>query len=362
MRVAVTGGTGFVGSHSVNALVEEGHEVTLLARDSDRAARALTSLGVASARYDVVLGDVLEPASVAEALDGADALLHAANVYSLNARDAETMHRVNIDGTRAVLTAAAERGLAPIVHVSSCVALLPNDKLSLSTPVGEPHGPYARSKAQAETIARELQEQGVPVVITYPGSVFGPHQPHMGESATFVRDILRGKARLSIRGGFGVVDARDVATAHARVFATEAPQRCLLAGRWIEFDDLYRQLEHVVGHRLPRIRLPARAAFAAGRAAEAAQRRGIDPGFSSEAIWIVQQWRSHDDEPTRQALGVDWRPIDETLRAMVAWLHEQGHVNRRQAGLAADANRTANGPATAAPAQSPAGGPAAPAS
>jgi NAD(P)-dependent dehydrogenase (short-subunit alcohol dehydrogenase family) len=140
MRVAVTGGTGFVGSHSVNALVEEGHEVTLLARDRDRAARALTSLGVASACYDVVLGD----------------------------RDAETMHRVNIDGTRAVLTAAAERGLAPIVHVSSCVALLPNDKLSLSTPVGEPHGPYARSKAQAETIARELQEQGVPVVITYP--------------------------------------------------------------------------------------------------------------------------------------------------------------------------------------------------
>jgi dihydroflavonol-4-reductase len=350
MRVAVTGGTGFVGSHSVSALVEQGHEVTLLARDRGRTVRALAPLGVASDRFDVVLGDVLEPASVAEALVGADALLHAANVYSLNAGDAATMHRVNVDGTRAVLTAAAERGLAPIVHVSSCVALLPNDRLDPSAPLGEPHGPYGRSKARAEAIARELQAEGAPVVITNPGSVYGPHQPHMGESATLVRDILRGKARLAIRGGLGVVDARDVATAHARVFATGAPQRCLLAGRWIEFDALYRQLERVVGHRLPRIRIPGRAAFAAGRTAEAAQRRGIDPGFSSESIWIVLQWRPHDDEHTRQALGVEWRPTDETLRDMVAWLHEQGHVSRRQAGLAADASWLKDGPATATPA------------
>jgi dihydroflavonol-4-reductase len=343
MRIAVTGGTGFVGSHCVRALVDDDHEVRLLARDRARAEKALTPLGVDTDRCEVALGDVLDPASVASALDGADALLHAANVYSLNVRDAPVMRRVNVDGTRDVLTAAAERGLDPIVHVSSCAALLPSARLSSSSPVGDPYGPYSQTKAQAETIARELQDQGAPVVITNPGSVFGPHQPHLGESASLVRDMLRGTARLSVRGGIGIVDARDVATAHARLFATGEPRRSLLAGRWTGFPDLFRHLEQVVGHRLPRVRLPTRVAFAAGKAADAAQRRGIDPGFSSEPVWIMREWRDHDDADARQALGVEWRPIEDTLRDMVAWLHEQGHVSRRQAGLAADASWSPGG-------------------
>jgi dihydroflavonol-4-reductase len=346
MRIAVTGGTGFVGSHCVRALVDDGHEVRLLARDRARADRALTPLGVATDRCEVAVGDVLDPASVATALDGADALLHAANIYSLNVRDAPVMCRVNVDGTRDLLTAAADRGLDPIVHVSSCVALLPSSRLSSSSPVGEPYGPYSATKAQAETIARELQQQGAPVVITNPGSVFGPHQPHLGESASLVRDMLRGAARLTVRGGIGIVDARDVAAAHAKLFAPGAPRRNLLAGRWTGFSELFRHLEQVVGHRLPRLRLPTRLAFAAGKAADVAQRRGIDPGFSSEPIWIMQAWRAHDDADTRQALGVEWRPLEDTLRDMVAWLHEQGHVSRRQAGRAAGLSWSPGGSAT----------------
>jgi dihydroflavonol-4-reductase len=346
VRVAVTGGTGFVGSHCVRALVDHGHEVRLLARNPERVTKALSPLGVTPDRYDVVLGDVLEPATVAEALDGADALLHAANIYSLNARDEAAMQRVNVEGTRTVLTAAAERGLDPIVHVSSCVALLPSGCLTSSSPVGDPYGPYGRSKAQAETVARQLHADGAPVVVSNPGSVFGPHQPHLGESASFVRDILRGKARMTVRGGIGIVDVRDVATAHARLITNGGPQRCLLAGRWTEFEDLYRRLEAVVGRRLPRIRLPARAAVAAGKLADRAQRRGIDPGFSSEPVWIMQHWRASDDADARQALGVQWRPTDDTLRDTVAWLHEQGHVTRRQAGRAADASWSPGGPAS----------------
>src|SRR5690606_28809792 len=121
------------------------------------------------------------------------------------------------------------------------------------------------------------------VVITYPGAVYGPHQPHLGESASFVRSILRGTSRLSIRGGLGIIDARDLGLAHARLFSGHERDRYLMSGRWVAFEDIFRTLEAVVAHRLPRMRLPGKVAFAAARAADAAQRRGIDPGFSSEA-------------------------------------------------------------------------------
>jgi dihydroflavonol-4-reductase len=344
MRIAVTGGTGFVGSHCVRSLVAEGHEVRLLARERERAAKALAPLGVPPDRYEVILGDVLAPASVTEVLRGTEALLHAANVYSLNARDAETMGRVNVEGTRAVLRAAADGGLDPIVHVSSCVALLPSERLHSASPIGHPYGPYSRSKARAETIARELQDDGAPVLITNPGAVYGPHDPHVGESASLVRDILRGTTRLTITGGVGIVDVRDVAAAHAGLLTTSAPRRCLLAGRWTSFRGLFRHLEQVVGHRLPRMPFPGRVAFGAGKLADAARRRGIDPRVSSEAIWITRTWQAHDDADAREALGIDWRPTADTLRDTVAWLYEQGRVTRRQAGLAAGASPTPGGP------------------
>lgn len=352
MRIVVTGGTGFVGSHAVHALLAHGHQVVLLARDRARVGAALTPLGVAPGRYEVVLGDVLEPDGVDRALAGADALLHAANVYSLNAADAATMRRVNLDGTRAVLSAAAEHGLDPIVHVSSCVALLPSPRLTASSPVGEPYGPYGRSKAAAERIALQLRDAGAPIVITNPGGVYGPHQPHLGESARLVRDMLRGRARLSIRGGIGVIDVRDVAAAHARLFdgAVVGAPRYLMSGPWVAFRELFRALEEVVGHRLPRIRLPGTAAFAAGRVADTAQRRGIDPGFSSEPVWLLRNWPADNDDDALDGLGVAKRSLTSTLRDSVAWLHEQGHVSRRQAGCAAGVDWTTTDPATPDPA------------
>ncbi|MFW6090435.1 MAG: SDR family NAD(P)-dependent oxidoreductase [Actinomycetota bacterium] len=344
MRILVTGGTGFVGAHSTRALVAAGHDVTLLVRDAAGVQPALRPLGINPERCRIVTGDVLDGAAVASAARDADALLHAANVYSFNAADAERMTRVNVEGTRSVLRAAAENGLDPIVHVSSTVALLPAGHVTPESPVGTPHGVYLRSKAEAETIARELQQEGAPVVVTNPGPVHGPHDPHVGESASLVRDILRGRARILLRGAYGIVDVRDVATAHARLFIPgRGPRRYLMGGHHIEFAGLFRLLERVVGHRLRAVPVPYRLAYAAGRAAEVAQRRGIDPGFSSVEVWISAHYATTDDSATVRDLGVTWRPPEQSLRDCVAWLHERGLVSSRQAGSAAGGRWQADG-------------------
>jgi uncharacterized protein YbjT (DUF2867 family) len=88
MRVLVTGGTGFVGSHTVAALVERGHEVRLLVRAVQRVAPALAPLGLQAADLDTVVGDVTDPAAVEQAVRGCETVVHAASVYAFDSRDA----------------------------------------------------------------------------------------------------------------------------------------------------------------------------------------------------------------------------------------------------------------------------------
>src|SRR3954471_19184153 len=115
MRVLVTGGTGYVGSHTVAALTRAGHEVTVLARSPDRVAPALEPLGVAPGSVGTAVGDVTDAAAVERAMDGQEAILHGASVFSMDARKAAEMNAVNVAGTELVLGTAERLGLDPIV-------------------------------------------------------------------------------------------------------------------------------------------------------------------------------------------------------------------------------------------------------
>ena len=97
MRVMVTGATGYVGAHSVKALLDAGHRVRLLVRDPDKAQAVLGALGV-KGRLDCVSGDMTDEDAVLKALRGCQAVLHCAAVVSTDARRADEMLRANPRG------------------------------------------------------------------------------------------------------------------------------------------------------------------------------------------------------------------------------------------------------------------------
>lgn len=152
MRVLVTGGTGFVGCHTVAALVGHGHQVRLLVRDPERIAPALGPLGIA--QVDAVVGDVTNPATVEQAMGGCDAVVHAACVYSLDPRCAAVMAQTNPTGTDLVPGAAHRQGLDPIIYVSSVGVFWPTTtaRLTAGSRLGTGVGPYTRSKLAAELV------------------------------------------------------------------------------------------------------------------------------------------------------------------------------------------------------------------
>jgi NAD(P)H-binding len=182
-------------------LVTGGHAVRLLVRDPRRIAAALAPLGLPPLDLDTIVGDVTDPAAVDQAVRGCEAVVHAGSVYSFDSRDAGRIRQVNVRGTDLVLGTAHRAGLDPIVYVSSIVALLPSNGRTLipDSPAGIPLGPYLGSKAEAERVARRYREAGAPVVITYPGGVLGPHDPHLGAGLRRLRNLLRAATRSRLR-------------------------------------------------------------------------------------------------------------------------------------------------------------------
>ena len=185
MRVLVTGGTGFIGSHLVEALLAQGHEVRCLVRDTLR-------LGWISGLPSVTIaqGSMDEPRSLLEGMRGVDQVYHVAGLT--RARGAREFFRVNGEGTRHLVNACLEtpRGPRRLVHLSSLAAVGP---MPMATACAEdvsprPVSPYGWSKLQGEAAVLGVRDR-LHVTVLRPPVVYGPRDRGVLE---FARWVARG--------------------------------------------------------------------------------------------------------------------------------------------------------------------------
>jgi nucleoside-diphosphate-sugar epimerase len=332
VKVLVTGGSGFLGSHAVAALCAAGHEPRLLVRSAEKTARVLGVLGVASC--ETAIGDVTDASSVSAALAGCDAVLHAAAAVEIG-RGAAGLER-NLAGDRHVLGLAAERGLDPIVHVSSVIALFPprGPAFSVDDPVASLATAYGRSKAAGETLARSLQARGAPVAIVYPAGVYGPLDPGPGVGTRGLADRLRWGWPIT-SGGSACVDVRDVAAILAAALVPgRGPRRYMAGGHFLSWAAEADLCERLTGRRVRRVPAPPTLVRAAGHLVDALQR--LVPSFSypltHEAAVLLTRFVPCDSAATTRELGVAFRPTEETLADAIRWLVAAGHLAPRYAG------------------------------
>src|SRR5687767_595612 len=147
VKLAITGGTGFVGSHLLRTALGAGHRVSALTRRPQSVRNTLSW----------VEGDLADRAALARLVEGADAVIHVAGV--LNARDRAGFEDGNVAGTLAMLAAATAAGIRRFVFVSSLAAREP--ELSM----------YGGSKARAEAL---VESSGLDWSIVRPPAVYGP--------------------------------------------------------------------------------------------------------------------------------------------------------------------------------------------
>jgi len=339
MKVLVTGGTGFLGSHTVARLVAAGHEPRVLARSRERVAPALRLHDLDPASVEVAVGDMADAGSVREAVQGCDAVVHAAAVYSYDPRDADAMQRGNADGARTVLSAALDAGAVRAVHVSSTVALARMQKdarISIRDGIGDLEGVYARSKQDSDRVVRDMQAAGAPVVRMHPPGILGPLDPHVNETNKSVRNLLRGMPPVFGKERFTYADVRDCA----------ATLVALAEGRgdgepaWfppLHDVDPVAEIESATGRKLRVMRVdsgmlhrttvPANALIARlPRSVEAIQ---------ADGVLMFSLRNTFDDEGAYERLGVARTPTSAMFRDTVRWLLRQGQITPKQAGAAA---------------------------
>lgn len=332
MKVLITGGTGFLGSHTVAAVAAAGHQVRLLVRDPSRIAPALQPHALSAGDCDHAVGEVTDTMAVRRALEGCEAVIHAgaAYTYALPFWRSRALINTNVNGTATVLRAAHEMHMDPIVHVSSSWAILQSKPTVLSeeSPPGQPPDAYPRSKAQAELIARDLQAKGAPVVITYPGGLWGPFDPRWGETAQLVENILKGRLRFAPDGTAPFSDARDVARVHAAVLQRNlGPRRYLVPSHSPRFVDVIRQVIAATGRDLKVSPLPDWAVLGTTRIVHLLQ--AVTPvrlPLLYAGPWYVTRSNVFGQSRARKEFGIEPRPFEESVRDTVTWMAGSGRL------------------------------------
>jgi dihydroflavonol-4-reductase len=337
LKVLITGGTGFIGAHTVKAVVDAGHEVRLLVRNPARIEQSLVPLGVHI--DDFVVGDIKDEASVAEAMTGCDAVIHAAAEVSVERRRAADVLATNPRGTEIVIDGAIARGLDPIVHVSSVAALFtPGVKLvHADLSPAKVHTAYSQSKARAEEHVRKRQAEGAPIVITYPAAVWGPPAGQaIGESIAALEHYARSGLVMSA-GALSFIDVRDLAAIHAAVLTPgRGPRRYMCGGHFIRMRDYARLLHDVTGRRFRVLPTPEVALRVIGTVMDGLMRAlPIDSPLTHEGMTLLTRWVPTDDSAFHEDLRVELRERRETVRDAIRGLVALGRLTTEQAGNAA---------------------------
>ncbi len=337
MKVLVTGATGFVGSHTAKALQDAGHRVRALVRTPAKLETVTARVGVDLASLETVRGDIRDTDAVTAAVDGCEAVVHAAAVVSI-APTAETdVEATNFPGALNVLEAAVGAGCDPVVHVSTGEALFPfrTDPVTVDHPVGTAPGAYARSKAQSEHLARRYQSQGHGVVIVYPALTIGPGDYNQSVQLQPMKLWL---TKPLPRSGYTMtmVDVRDVAAViAASMEAGRGPRRYLMFGHHLTANELLSELQSVTGRDLKSAPMPKALFSIWGRVGDVANRFGRDLVLTTEAVDYMFNYCAGDNSATERDTGIILRPVAESLADTIAWMRDEGYVSAAQAGAVA---------------------------
>jgi dihydroflavonol-4-reductase len=320
----VTGGSGFVGANLVRALLDEGWEVRTLVRGP---APSLDGLDVTR-----VPGDLFLP-TLAQAMDGSDAVFHVAALYSLWRRDRAALFEANVVGTRAVLAAARAARVQRVVYTSSVAALgvradgQPADE-TYRSPTERLIGAYKRSKRVAEEAVDRAVAEGQDVVLVNPTTPIGPWDAKPTPTGEIVVRFLRGKMPAYVDTGLNVVDVRDVAAGHVAAYHRgKTGERYILGGENLTLRELLERLAAVAGRPAPRVRLPRFIPLAYAAIGEMLLAPlGIRPDVSLESVRMAKQRMWYVTAKAERELGIVPRSVTEALLAAVTWFRTHGYA------------------------------------
>ncbi|WP_396956113.1 hopanoid-associated sugar epimerase [Nitrosomonas sp.] len=323
----VTGGGGFIGTHLVRLLLEQGERVRVL---------ELEDVPVLDGA-EVIRGSVADEAMVRRAVKGARRVYHLAAHTNLWAPDKRIFRQINYESTCTVLREAMRADVEVVVHTSTEAILTgrgdpdQSDRALSSSPhKRKTLGLYCQAKLMAEQAALEAAINGLSVVVVSPTLPVGPGDQHITPPTRMIVDLLNRKIPAYLDCHLNLVDVRDVAEGH--ILAAQhgrSGERYLFGHENMMLSQLLLMLEEITGVVMPKYKIPYWLALMVGALQEfvADHVTHKAPMASLTGVRLAGRCNNFDSDKAVRELGFRQTPIRQALIDEIIWLIETGHVN-----------------------------------
>ncbi len=327
MKVLVTGGTGFTGSHLVRRLARNGDQVVCLDNQPGLFADELTRLGV-----DVRIGSVTDRERVRDCTAGVELVFHLAAAFRKINVPQSVYRDVNVEGTRIVMEEALRNGSRRVVYCSTQgvhghVESPPGDEDSPIAPADY----YQQTKYEGELVCRELADRGIEISIVRPTAIYGPGDPGrfliLYRLARKGRFLMFGDGKTTYHPVYidNLVDLFELAGSRS-----EAVGRTYIGGdaEYFTLDQLVKAVGRSIDIEVEIVHLPFRPVWLAAVACEiGCKPLGISPPLFRRRIDWFRQVRAFRIDRARRELGYEPAVgIDEGLRRTAEWYRDNGYL------------------------------------
>lgn len=345
--VLVTGATGYVAGWLVKKLLEEGFTVHAAVRDPDNKKKIAHLEALAEKSKGVLKffkSDLLKEGSYADAMQSCEIVFHTASPFKLDVNDPQKeLVEPALSGTENVLNEVNRtESVKRVVLTSSCAAIY-SDTIEAEEASGGmlteemwnttsslEYQPYAYSKTVAERKAWEIAESQDrwDMVVINPSLVMGPFLTTASvtsESYNLLKQMGDGTFQVGVpKMGVGIVDVRDVAEAHFQAaFRRYAKGRYITSGHNSDFLEVATILHNYFGDQLPipKRALPKWLVWLVGPM--------LNKSLTREYISknVNRKWAA-DNSKVKEQLGIEFRPLRETLKDTFQVLLESGTFNK----------------------------------
>ncbi len=331
MITLVTGAAGFLGSHVARQLVARGEEVRVLMRSSS-SNRAISDLSL-----EYVTGDLRDVASLERAMKGVERVFHVAADYRLWAKKPQDIYDSNVGGTKNLLAAAKQAGVAQLIYTSTVATIavdrpeLPNEFTDAK--LEEMIGHYKRSKWMAEQEVLREAKEGAPIIVAMPTTPVGPWDWKPTPTGKIVLDFLNGKMPGYVDTGLNFVGVEDCAAGHLLISEKGKPgERYLLGAENLTLKGLLDLLARITGLPAPFLKIPHGIAMGVAYVNTAFSRlAGKEPGIPVEGVKIAQHKMFVDASRAQRELGFKPGPVGDALERAARWYVANGYVKAGRA-------------------------------
>ena len=320
MNVLVTGATGFLGCNLVHQLVRRGDRVRALKRPGTPQTM-IEGFGV-----EIVSGDVTDRDSLLKAMRGIEGVYHVAGMISYWRRLWHRLYEVNVEGTRNVIDAALRSRVRRVVYTSSIGALaVSKGSRPSQTDCKSGEVYYWKTKYWGREIALRSIHEGLEVVVTSPGWIFGPRDVYWNGGRLF--RLVASHSFIPLpQGSTTTCDVDDVCVGHIAAMERGRPGTdYVLGGTVVTFRDLVGEIARVMRRRVRVQTIPYRLAQFIGWGAYAMSLlTGREPPLTPEIVRMLALRRAYSSELAISDLGYPQTPLRYSLERTYHWYRDQG--------------------------------------